>query len=69
MIFWDIPKTCDATKSKPNNSISIGNCSATLQVGDTCKPECRAGYHLKSDSECQPDGSVKVGECVRNALF
>ena len=43
--FECIPMTCDASRIPLHGN--VGNCSANIQPGSTCQPECNEGYENK----------------------
>eukprot|EP01047_Picozoa_sp_COSAG01_P072708 COSAG01_NODE_11637_length_1891_cov_8.332031_1_plen_348_part_10 len=59
-------RKCDAS-SPPGNG-TVGDCSALLGSGRTCKPTCNNGYIVSGVSKCS-DGTLTAASCnpiVRN---
>eukprot|EP00933_Yihiella_yeosuensis_P080883 TRINITY_DN943_c0_g1_i2.p1 TRINITY_DN943_c0_g1~~TRINITY_DN943_c0_g1_i2.p1 ORF type:complete len:1016 (+),score=179.38 TRINITY_DN943_c0_g1_i2:96-3143(+) len=57
-------RTCDT--SKPPAHGSVGNCEKTLLSGESCQPECEAGYEVSGPSRCEL-GSLTAATCnVKN---
>ena len=65
LFFWD--RTCDASLS-PINGL-VGDCTSELIAGQTCTPQCLAGYALSGVSTCSLTGVYTAAICTSNLFL
>ena len=56
-----LPQRC--TRIAPPAHGTIGSCPHRLDHGESCTPECRAGFELTAATVCRY-GIVRTGECI-----
>eukprot|EP00939_MAST-03C_sp_MAST-3C-sp1_P000014 g14.t1 len=68
--FFSYERTqfCDA--STPPSNASVGSCTSSLAVGETCEPACDAGFELTAQTKCVANSSpfprLVPGRCFQS---
>ena len=58
---WE-PSICDASVAPENGA--VGDCSSSLQIGDSCQPTCSSGFNPSGPRTCVPGGVLSMMICL-----
>ena len=58
---WE-PSTCDASVAPENGA--VGDCSGSLQIGDSCQPTCSSGFNPSGPRTCVRGGVLSMMLCL-----
>ena len=58
---WE-PSTCDASVAPEHGA--VGDCSGSLQIGDSCQPICSSGFNPSGPHTCSLGGVLSMVICL-----
>ena len=58
---WE-PSICDASVAPENGA--VGDCSSSLQIGDSCQPTCSSGFNPSGPRTCVDGGVLSMMICL-----
>ena len=58
---WE-PSTCDASVAPEHGA--VGDCSSSLQIGDSCQPICSSGFNPSGPHTCSLGGVLSMVICL-----
>ena len=58
---WE-PSTCDASVAPEHGA--VGDCSSSLQIGDSCQPICSSGFNPSGPHTCSLGGVLSMVVCL-----
>ena len=58
---WE-PSTCDASVAPEHGA--VGDCSGSLQIGDSCQPICSSGFNPSGPHTCSLGGVLSMVVCL-----